>query len=178
MKPGLDDWKAFRAAALEHEQIARLTGCEEHADFARRMWREATDRRLSALYPPQRCVECSAIVHSDETKCGRCGRARQGVRVNLPALAKFLADYDWTTLERLLASGQIALAPKPSPADRPLKAACGPSVKLTFALARDIRARRAGGETIASLATSHKMTPQAIRNVVRGKCWREGGASL
>lgn len=109
MKPSPSDYLPFLEAARGHEANARASGSLVDAELARLMHAEATRLRLSALYPPERCIECGGTIHSDQRRCWNmvtkkskrgkpravlCGRARQGVQLGereVANLARFMA---------------------------------------------------------------------------------------
>ncbi len=54
------------------------------------------------------CIECAHVLADGERSCSRCGRARQGVPVNVEALLIFFESYDFASVESMMASRKRA----------------------------------------------------------------------
>lgn len=165
---------AFQQAARAHEEMAKGTGSVVEAEIARLLHREAMKRRLQALRPPQKCVECGATIAGDQRQCARCGRARQGVKIGSQEvlnLLRFLGNYDFASVERNIQRARTW--DKDQEARLKLsRSICG-SGRGDLEKARKIRADRANGEMLVSLAEKYGFSRSHILKILAGKKWPE-----
>lgn len=176
-KPAPSDYLPFLEAARGHEANARASGSPVDAELARLMYAEATRLRSEALYPPERCIECGATIHSDEVKCGACGRARQGVKLgtrHVVNLVRFLDGYDFAAADKYRARQQSAATVRA----RKWKAAHprlteGKRHKMGLHAARAIRAALAEGETFEAVAAARGVSVSVVRKIAKGRIWKE-----